>query len=65
MVLSQRNEKVQALAPEGPKDPLTEGKPRGVGGTRRFDLTLLIQHQLFTQKEIFRGKCCWWTPTEL
>jgi hypothetical protein len=34
-----------------------EGSARGIGGTPRVDVSLLIQRELFTQKEMLSGQC--------
>src|SRR5215510_10940168 len=45
----------QGLPPIEPASEPDECETRGVGGTSGFDIALLIQRQLFPQKEVF---CC-------
>jgi hypothetical protein len=47
----------QGLPPVEPATEPDKGKARRVGGTPRLDVSLLIQRELFTQKEILCGQC--------
>ena len=42
----------------------TRAKTGSIGGTSRFDVALLIQGQLFAQKEVFRCQHWSWAQTE-
>jgi hypothetical protein len=46
----------QSWPPVEPAPEPDEGETRGIGGMSGFDVALLIQRQLFPQKEIFCRK---------
>jgi hypothetical protein len=54
----------QGLAPVKPAREPDQGKAGSIGGTARFDVALLVEGQLFTQKEVFRCEYRRWTQTE-
>jgi hypothetical protein len=55
----------QGLAPVEPVGKPRQGQTRGIGRTLGFDLTLLIQRELFPQEKIFRRKRWGWTQAQM
>jgi hypothetical protein len=52
------------LTPVEPAPQPDEGEAGGIGGTPGLDLTLLVQGELFAQKEIFCYQGSRWTQTQ-
>jgi hypothetical protein len=54
----------ESLSPVEPKAEPSQGETSGIGGTPRCDVALLIECQLFAEKEILRRECSRKAQTE-
>ena len=48
----------EGLSPVEPSAEPRQGETGGIGSTSRCDVALLIECQLFAEKEILRRECC-------